>query len=347
MPHPDAAVGGIGDYRFERGVTRHERDGTTSTRRIDLYKRGCFVLEAKQGHEAPKQAALFGTSETERRATIRRSPGWAQAMLRAKGQAEDYARDIPADEGWPPFILVCDVGFCIDVHADFSGTGKHYAQFPDRETYRVYLTDLRKPETRERLRAIWTEPLSLDPSRQRTRVTREIAELLAKLAAELERRKHPPEAVATFLMRAVFSMFAQSVGLLPTRTAFTDLLAACRTNLSGFVPLIADVWRTMNKGGFSAGMRADLRRFNGGLFAPGPHEAVEPLPVDAEMLDLLIIASRRDWSDVEPAIFGTLLENAINPRERGRLGAHFTPRAFVERLVQPVLMDPLLASGTA
>ena len=91
----------------------------------------------------------------------------------------------------------------------------------------------------------------------------------------------------------------------------------------------------MDKGGFSAAVRANVRRFNGGLFAPGPHGAAEPLPVDADMLELLIQASRRDWADVEPAIFGTLLENALDARERGQYGAHFTPRAFVERLVLP------------
>ena len=45
--------------------------------------------------------------------------------------------------------------------------------------------------------------------------------------------------------------------------------------------------------------------------------------------------------DVEPAIFGTLLERALNPRERSRLGAHYTPRAYVERLVVATVVDPL------
>jgi hypothetical protein len=345
VPRPDAATGGSGPYRFERSVARHERDGSTSTRRIDLYKRGCFVLEAKQASDRPQQPGLFGTtgmSEAERRATVRQTPGWAQAMLKAKGQAENYARDLPVEEGWPPIIMVCDVGFCIDVFADFSGTGKHYAQFPDQKDYRIYLTELRDPATRDRLRSVWIAPLTLDPSKRRVEVTQEIAALLARLAIQLEARKHTPEAVATFLMRTVFSMFAQSVGLLPSKTAFTDLLEVCHAAPPSFVPLVGDMWRTMDKGGFSPGMRANLRRFNGGLFAPGPHGPVEPLPLDADMIDLLVIASKRDWSQVEPAIFGTLLENAINKRERDRLGAHFTPRAFVERLIQPTLMDPLL-----
>lgn len=341
VPLPEPATRSGGAYRFERGVEHHEADRPTAKRRIDLYKRGCFVLEAKQGAN-PKQADLFGLkSEAERRSAIRRSPPWAQAMLEAKGQAEGYARDLPAEEGWPPFLIVCDVGFCFDLYADFTGTGKHYAQFPDREGFRVYLPDLALPEVRERLRAVWLEPHSLDPSRQRVRVTREIAELLARLARALETKGHPPQSVATFLMRCIFCMFAQSVGLLPSPTAFSELLLDCRNNLQGFVPLVAELWRQMNAGGFSAALRAMVLRFNGGLFAPGPHGPVEPLPVDADMLDLLIMALRRDWADVEPAIFGTLLEKALNAKERGELGAHFTPRAFVERLVLPTVMEPL------
>lgn len=347
VPQPDPAAGPLGDYRYERGVTHRETEGATTTRRIDLYKRGCFILEAKQGANAPRQEALFGGAEADRRANVRRSPGWAQAMLKAKGQAEGYARDLPAAEGWPPIVIVCDVGFCLDVYADFSGTGKHYAQFPDREGFRVYLPDLRKPEVRDRLRTLWTDPMALDPSRQRVRVTRDIAEYLARLARALEgpkdKPRHAPQHVATFLMRCLFSMFAQSVGLLPSGTAFTELLEDCRKDPKNFVPLVGDLWRSMNSGGFSPALRAMVLRFNGGLFAPGVHGAAEPLPVDGDMLELLIQAARRDWADVEPAIFGTLLENALDPKQRGELGAHFTPRAFVERLVLPTVMEPLRA----
>jgi hypothetical protein len=77
-------------------------------------------------------------------------------------------------------------------------------------------------------------------------------------------------------------------------------------------------------------------RFNGDLF-----ESVEALPVTAQQLDLLIEAAKADWRDVEPAIFGTLLERALNPGERHRLGAHYTPRAYVERLAMPTIVEPL------
>ena len=153
--------------------------------------------------------------------------------------------------------------------------------------------------------------------------------------------------VATFLMRCIFCMFAQSVGLLPEKDSFTGLLDACRGNEASFIGLLGDLWRQMNGGGFSAALRATVRKFNGGLFAPGVHGAAEALPVDADMLGLLIAASKRDWADVEPAIFGTLLENALDVQQRSELGAHFTPRAFVERLVLPTVMEPLRAEWDA
>jgi len=339
VERPPPARGGTGPYRFERSVTHRDGGDRETTRRIDLYRRDCFILEAKQGANAPSQPELFTLrAEAARRQTVRNSPGWTQHMLRAKGQAEGYVRDLPTDEGAPPFLIVCDVGFCFDIYSDFSGTGRHYVQFPDREGFWVYLPDLRRPEMRARLVAIWHDPQSLNPARRRTEVTREIAEYLAKLARALEAR-YAPDTVAFFLMRCLFCMFAQSVGLLPERTTFTDLLERCRGAPDTFVGLVGELWRLMNTGGFSAAAAAAVRRFNGGLYAGGG----DPLKVTPDEIDLLIIAAEHDWANVEPAIFGTLLENALTTRQRGQLGAHFTPRAFVERLVLPTVMEPLRA----
>lgn len=341
LDRPEPATGSRGAYRFERGVQHHEDDRQT-TRRIDLYKRGCFILEAKQGASPMPQPELFTPSaETARRQTVRSSVAWNQHMTRALGQARGYVADLPVDEPAPPFLIVCDVGFCFDIYADFSGTGRHYSHFPDRTSFRIYLPDLRDPAICARLAAIWTDPLSLDPARRRTEVTREIAQLLARLARGLEQR-HAPDVVATFLMRCLFCMFAQSVGLLPQPDTFTAILDRCRTAPDKFVILVGDLWRAMNAGGVSAAAEAMVRRFNGGLFAPRL-DGGEPLTATVDEIGLLASASRCDWKDVEPAIFGTLLENALTVDARSQLGAHFTPRAFVERLVLPTVMAPLRA----
>ena len=58
-------------------------------------------------------------------------------------------------------------------------------------------------------------------------------------------------------------------------------------------------------------------------------------------------AASHDWRNVDPSIFGTLLEQALDPAERKRLGAHYTPRAYVERLVSATVIEPLRAEWGA
>ena len=182
---------------------------------------------------------------------------------------------------------------------------------------------------------MWTDPRALDPARRSAAATRALAQRLAVLAEQLEAAGHASDAVAPFLMRCLFTMFAEDIGLLPER-AFTDLLTQCRGRLRVFPKAVESLWRAMDTGGYEARLMASVKRFNGYLF-----KDAAALPVTAPQLDLLVEAAEADWADVEPAIFGTLLERALDPRERHRLGAHYTPRAYVERLVTPTLLDPL------
>jgi len=219
-PHGSRTDDAHNDYVYERRVFQDNGDGTESFGRIDAYKRGCFILEAKQGSEGDRASLATGSDDIDlfgqtaaarvKRGTARRgTPGWTRAMVQAKGQAERYAKALPTDHGWPPILMVADIGYCIEVYADFTGTGKAYAQFPDRASFRIMLDDLRDPDVRERLRAIWEEPQSLDPTAIAAAATRDIANLLATLARRLEAREHSAERVSVFLMRLLFTMFAE------------------------------------------------------------------------------------------------------------------------------------------
>lgn len=341
---PDDAENG---YVFERSVTFHHPDGSTSTGRIDLYKRGCFVLEAKQGVEKREQeVALSEAGKAKAKAAkkgtaTRGSALWDEAMLKAYGQAEQYARALPAGEGRPPLLIVVDVGHSIELYSEFTRTGGAYVPFPDPRSHRLAIDRLNDPEVRETLRLAWIDPLALDPARRTARVTREIAQSLGQLAQSLEKSGHSPEAVATFLMRALFTMFAEDVELLP-KDSFITLLKSLEGHSQQFVPMIEELWGRMKTGGFSTVLREKIVRFNGGLF-----ENATALPLNDDQFELLIEASKADWRDVEPAIFGTLLERALNPIERHKLGAHYTPRAYVERLVVPTIVEPLRAEWDA
>lgn len=350
-PQPTQSDMAANDYVFERHVIKTEIDGTTSNGWIDCYKKDCFILEAKQGSQADIAAVdagqgeslkdFFGQTAAERfkRGMAKRGTGqWTAAMQKAAGQAEGYAKALPKEHGWPPFLLVSDIGFCIDVYADFSRSGKGYAPFPDRRRFRIQLEDLRHDDVRDRLKAIWKQPMSLDPSAEAARVTREIAAHLATVARRLEAREQNADRVAHFLMRLLFTMFAEDTALIPKKS-FRALLKKVRDRPGNLVPQLQELWSRMDTGGFVGALGEageTVRQFNGYLF-----KETVALPLETEEIDVLIAAAASDWRQVEPAIFGTLLERALNPKERAKLGAHYTPRAYVERLVQPTIMEPL------
>src|SRR6185503_5187713 len=155
VPRPDPATtdDNRNAYVFERAVPLPEG----SVGRIDLYKRGCFVLEAKQGSDqASKTSKPFEIPRKGKKGTaVRGTAGWDTAMERARQQAQSYARSLPSAEiaeGRPPFLVVVDVGHTIALYAEFTRSGGHYIPFPDPPTYRLNLADLQRDEVRDTLR---------------------------------------------------------------------------------------------------------------------------------------------------------------------------------------------------
>ena len=111
------------DYMFERPLTFQHADGSKSAGRVDLYRRGAFVLESKK---------LKAGAHTK---------GFDEAMLRAHSQAQNYARALPAAEGRPPFLVVVDVGHRIELYSEFSRSGGSYVPFPDPRSHRIALEE--------------------------------------------------------------------------------------------------------------------------------------------------------------------------------------------------------------
>jgi hypothetical protein len=336
-PDPTSPDNSQNNYVFERAVTRKNPDGTTSTGFIDLYRRGSFVLESKQGANAlgdteGSQPAANGKTGHGKRGTL----AFDKALERAFHQGRGYITALPPEEGRPPFLIVCDIGHTIDLYAEFTGTGGQYERFPDPVSHRITLPDLHRPEIRSRLRQVWLDPHSLDPSKFAAAVTRDIAGRLAVLARSLETDGHDPQVIAGFLQRSLFTMFAEDVGLLP-EDGFKTLLARVRENPRGFPVLVSALWKEMATGTqYSALLFKEIACFNGGLF-----EDTTALPLSAAQLDMLMDAASTDWSAVEPSIFGTLLTRALDARERHKLGAEYTPRSYVERLIRPTIIGPL------
>jgi len=347
QPDPTQADESKNTYVFEKAVNFNNGDGTTSVGRVDLYRHDCFVLESKQG-VARKQAEQEEILATKTKAMKFRSgtakrgtPGWEQAMTKARQQAKRYAEAIPNE--WPPFLLVADIGYCFDCYADFTQSGKNYVPFPDPQTYRTYLTDLTDEQARDFFRAIWQEPISRDPARRTAKVTREVAQRLAKFAKSME-SKHTPDVVANFLMRCLFTMFAEDVQLGGFKKGhFTRFLQSRRDKLDTFVPMLEALWHTMDNGGFSTVLEGQLKQFNGGLFED--HTA---LPVTQDQLELVIEAAEAQWNDVEPLRdqWDTIYATAVSLYEAGKTAeAVKTVRRFHEQLCETRVLDPACGSG--
>ncbi len=340
-PDPTTELEAQNIYVFERAVKITHPNGSVKDGRIDLWRRDFFVLEGKQSSGAQSNSdpdALLlsgGKARGRKRGTAKRgTASWDKAIQAAYEQANRYARAMSRDSGWVPFIIVVDVGHVIELYADFSLAGHGHVAFPP-EQHRITLEDLAKPHIQDRLRLVWTDPMSLDPSRISARVTREVAGKLARLAQSLEMAGCEPMKVARFLEQCLFTMFAEDVGLLPEQS-FKALLERVKEDPGAASNALAALWGDMDRGGFSGVLMKKVLRFNGQMF-----KDAEVLPLNSQHVELLLEAASSDWSQVEPAIFGTLLERALSPDERSSLGAHYTPRAYVERLVVPTVIEPL------
>lgn len=310
---PGPATPPTDDDRFELAILTVERDGRESTNYIDYWKAGHAAVEAK--------ASEPGRSNE-------------QLLVKAFGQVRNYA----ANTGTvPPYLMVVDVPKTIIVWDKWSGNFGGFAA-----GRRMALATLHERlDDIALLQDILTRPDVRDPRGRAQAVSKEIAGKLATLAAALERRGFDQERVARFLMRCVFCCFAEDVSLLPgdlfKRTLESARMAGGPAHVAS---VLTSLWQLMDTGG-TFGPEI-LHRFNGHFF-----KSVEALPLEPADVDLLIQATSFDWSHVEPSIFGTLLVRALDPVERHRLGAEYTPREYIERLVEPTVVEPIRERWTA
>lgn len=306
-------------YEVELQIDAITVEGAESANFIDCWKAGHFALEGKD-HAASKKGA----------------PTNEALLRRAYGQVRNYVHHVPGELP-PPYLMVLDVAKTLIVWDRWAGT---YGGF--EAGHRIDLATLaERPADVALLRDIWENPSARDRRGVAALVTTDIAGKLARLAAALEDRGHEQELVARFLMRVVFSCFAEDIGLLPAE-AFRQTVteAGVKGSPAEFTEAVENLWRHMDVGGRIGPFR--FLQFNGHFF-----KEATALPLTREELVLLEAAARADWSEVEPSIFGTLLTRALDPVERHRLGAEYTPRVFIERLIRPTIEEPVLERWTA
>ena len=206
-------------------------------------------------------------------------------------------------------------------------------------THEFDLDDLTDAATRNKLKWAFSSPDRLRPGETRQALTERAAETFASLAQSLRDRGHDPQAVAHFVNRLVFCMFAEDVGLLPGNM-FTRMLEHARSQPEDFAALARDLFGAMATGGRIGFEKVDW--FNGGLF-----DDDTALPLDKSEIDITLKAAVLDWSEIDPSILGTLFERGLDPGKRSQLGAHYTDRDKIMLLVEPVVIRPWLAEWSA
>jgi hypothetical protein len=250
--------------------------------------------------------------------------GKKKNLAAAYEQLNRYREDLEN----PPILVVSDMDR-FEVHTNFTNTKS--------ETYSFCLADLvaAPGEPLRILRAAMSRPEDLRPGvPTRDEITSAAAAKFAETARRLQERGFDPERVAHFLDRVIFCLFAEDVGLLPDRllNRLSDFRSAERP--SDFSEMLSDLFEAMAKGGrFGSD---PIAWFNGGLF-----DDLDVIPLRNDEIRRIWDASRLDWSLVEPAIFGTLFERGLNPGKRALLGAHYTDRGSIQRLVDAAVIVPL------
>ena len=211
--------------------------------------------------------------------------------------------------------------------------------FPGMETarYDVGIGELEQPERLGLVRDVFFAPQRF---RERLRsvdaVTSETAALFQSIVEDMESaygRQQDAERLARYLNQLVFCLYSEDAGLLPDGL-FTRIVAQHYRDPATFDRAIRSLFAQMATGGFSGA--DEIAHFNGDLF-----NVIDTVELSAVALQRLGEACEKNWRDIEPSIFGTLFELALDASKRAQTGAHYTGAADIELVVEPVVMTPL------
>ncbi len=224
----------------------------------------------------------------------------------------------------PPLLVVCDL-IKFEIYTNFTGTN------PKQYSFRI--EDLTRADIQILLKSLFTDPDKLNPRYQSEKVTQDASSSIGKVAQSLQARGHDSQKVAHFMMQLVFAFFAEDTELLPKKLV-SRILEKTAQRPDRAQNYLSELFLAMSTGGEV--LLEDVPYFNGGLF-----EGSEALPLEPSDITLLLNTAKLDWAEVEPAIFGTLFERSLDPSKRAQLGAHYTSREDILRIVNPVILEPL------
>jgi type II restriction/modification system DNA methylase subunit YeeA len=312
QPHP-AAADGIGErFTFEKPVSKVYGGYGFA----DVWRRDHFAWEYKESRSKKHKD-----------------------LKAAYKQLNDYREDL----GNPPLLVVCDLNR-FQIHTNFTSTQKRVYEFDLDDLSRNQITAKCPLPPLEVLRSLFDNTDALRPSRTDAHVTQEAAKVFSRLAERLEIEKlshtetpiNTKQEIAHFLMRLLFCLFADSIGLLPGHLFRNLVQSDDRFLPKKFLRKLKLLFQAMSQPDGIFGEHT-IRYFNGGLF-----DSNSIIELDTTDLGILYEVSKNyNWAHIAPEIFGTLFERSLNAERRSLIGAHYTSSEDILLLIEPVVMRPL------
>lgn len=168
------------------------------------------------------------------------------------------------------------------------------------------------------------------------------AELMGKLHDRLKEIGYTGHPLEVYLVRILFCLFAEDTTIF-NKQQFQEYIEQ-RTNIDGsdLAAKLQELFQVLNtpKEKRFKNLDEQFAEFpyvNGKLFE-------EILPVasfDSKMRQALLDCSYIDWSKISPAIFGSMFQSVMNPKEHRNLGAHYTSETNILKLISPLFLDDL------
>jgi hypothetical protein len=168
------------------------------------------------------------------------------------------------------------------------------------------------------------------------------AELMGKLHDRLEEIGYTGHPLEVYLVRILFCLFAEDTTIF-NKQQFQDYIeqrtSGDGSDLASKLQELFQVLNTPNENRFKNldEQLADFPYVNGKLF----EENLPTASFDTKMRQALLNCCYIDWSKISPAIFGSMFQSVMNPKERRNLGAHYTSETNILKLIKPLFLDEL------
>jgi hypothetical protein len=168
------------------------------------------------------------------------------------------------------------------------------------------------------------------------------AELMGKLHDRLEEIGYTGHPLEVYLVRILFCLFAEDTTIF-NKQQFQEYLeqrtAEDGSDLASKLQELFQVLNTPKENRFKNldEQLADFPYVNGKLF----EENLPTASFDTKMRQALLDCCYIDWSKISPAIFGSMFQSVMNPKERRNLGAHYTSETNILKLIKPLFLDDL------